>query len=246
MDMESSDYEYPESLDNTPPPYAAPAAASPSPPEQDTPQSTSEHPSEQPVYQNMSLAANGSLHSTADDSDSDYAEVPHISIKQTPSKKRPSSRSEAELESSSKIYIEGHLSSYLSPAEARARSVSQMDELVSSLSEQGIYQGLALTDNDKRELGIMPQSIYMATNLMENFGSEIEQLSLVDEMEEVVSEGEEGQCSVEEGEMKTRLGSKTDPNIFKPKIRKRQLRACKYYSSSNTQNAMGFLYYYRN
>lgn len=33
------------------------------------------------------------------------------------------------------------------------------------LEEQGIYQGLVMTDEQRRQLGIMPESIYMTTNL---------------------------------------------------------------------------------
>ena len=33
------------------------------------------------------------------------------------------------------------------------------------LEEQGIYQGLVMTDDQRRRLGIMPESIYMTTNL---------------------------------------------------------------------------------
>ncbi len=100
---------------------------------------------------------------------------------------------------------------YHSSIDARLRSVSQLNELVSSLSEQGIYQGLAMTDQDKEEIGIIPECVYMATNLLENLG---EQLNVVEEMETLAS-GEE--------DVRSRLGSKTDPNVFKPKIR-RQLQ----------------------
>ena len=40
-----------------------------------------------------------------------------------------------------------------------------------SMEEQGIYQGLVMTDEQRRQLGIMPESLYMTTNLeqwMEN------------------------------------------------------------------------------
>ena len=33
------------------------------------------------------------------------------------------------------------------------------------LEDQGIYQGLVMTDEQRRQLGIMPESIYMTTNL---------------------------------------------------------------------------------
>ena len=33
------------------------------------------------------------------------------------------------------------------------------------LEDQGIYQGLVMTDDQRRQLGIMPESIYMTTNL---------------------------------------------------------------------------------
>ncbi len=115
--------------------------------------------SEQPIYENV-VSSNGHLPPVADDSDSDYSEVEHEAHIRIHSKKkeRPHNGSgHGPARDSSKIYVQGHLPGYHSSIEARARSVSQLDELVSSLSEQGIYQGLAMTDQDKEEIGIMPE-----------------------------------------------------------------------------------------
>ena len=66
MDMTSAEYEYPLSLDNTPPPC-------PSPDHEDQPGGSQ---SEQPIYENVA-SSNGQLPPIADDSDidSDYSEV---------------------------------------------------------------------------------------------------------------------------------------------------------------------------
>ncbi len=66
MDMTSAEYEYPLSLDNTPPPC-------PSPDHEDQPGGSQ---SEQPIYENV-VSSNGQLPPIADDSDidSDYSEV---------------------------------------------------------------------------------------------------------------------------------------------------------------------------
>ena len=99
--------------------------------------------------------------------------------------------------------------------------MSQLNELVSSLSEQGIYQGLVMTDQDKEEIGIMPECVYMATNLLENLGEHV-----VEEMETLAS-GEE--------DIRGRLGSKTDPNVLKPKIRRQLLhRASEWFEQLDT------------
>ncbi len=149
---------------------------------------------------------------------------PHIRIH---SKKKERPRNGSELETVAR-YVHGRLPDYHSSIEARARRVSQLDELVSSLSEQGIYQGLAMTDQDKEEIGIMPECVYMATNLLENLG---EQLSVVGEMEAVVVREMEGSG---EEEVRGRLGSRTDPNVFKPKIRRQlQHRGISEYPNNN-------------
>lgn len=50
--------------------------------------------------------------------------------------------------------------------EQREKEVEQREEEGEGLLEdQGIYQGLVMTDEQRRQLGIMPESIYMTTNL---------------------------------------------------------------------------------
>ncbi len=74
----------------------------------------------------------------------------------------------------------------------------------------------------------MPECVYMATNLLENLG---EQLSVVGEMEAVVVGEMEGSG---EEEVRGRLGSRTDPNVFQPKIRRQlQHRASEYPNNNN-------------
>lgn len=47
----------------------------------------------------------------------------------------------------------------------------------SEFADEGIYQGLVMTDKQKRHLGILPESLYMTVNLMEK-GDLIESMSL--------------------------------------------------------------------
>ncbi len=148
---------------NTPPPC-------PSPPDHENQPGGSQ--SEQPIYENVA-SSNGQLPPIADDSDidSDYFEVENDAHIRIHSKKKERPHNDNELENSSKIYVQGHLPDYHSSIDARLRSVYQLNELVSSLSEQRIYQGLAMTDQNKEKIGIMPECVYMATNLLENLES---------------------------------------------------------------------------
>ena len=222
MENDSGDYEYPDSLDNTPMP---PSLAN---------QDQSEQPNDSkdipPLYSNVQF--NGES-APVDDSDSDYVEHEHVSIREA---RGDSASTGNELENSNKIYVEGRLLSYHSSIKLRARSASSITELTGSLSEQGIYQGLSMTDTVKQSLGIMPESVYMATNLLENLGGEIELVNVVDEQGEGERRGKikrdrEGESPAPEEEEEVmgrpRLpSSRTDPNVFKPKIR-RPMRACK-------------------
>ena len=233
--MDSGDYEYPGSLDNTPMPLSL---ANPDQSEQrnDSKNNLPEPSTEPPLYSNLQVNGNNTSVLPVDDSDSDYVEHEHISIKET---SRGNSASIGnELENSNTIHIEGRLQSYHSSIKLRARSASSITELTGSLSEQGIYQGLSMTDTVKQSLGIMPESVYMATNLLENLGGEIELVNVVDEQGEEGErrgkiernrEGESPAPEEEEEEMgRPRLpSSRTDPNVFKPKIR-RPMRACKH------------------
>ena len=68
-----------------------------------------------------------------------------------------------------KLYVVGNLDcSALRSADSRNDS---------EFAEEGIYQGLVMTNREKEELGILPQAIYMTTKLMEK-GALIESLSL--------------------------------------------------------------------
>ena len=82
--------------------------------------------------------------------------------------------------SDGKIYVEGSIVplqpmlSFKSRVRARSRE---------ELEQEGIYQGLTTTDEQKQRIGIMPESIYMTTNLetsravLENMSMEISQTS---------------------------------------------------------------------
>lgn len=79
------------------------------------------------------------------------------------------------LEGSDKIYVDGNLIE-LKPMvsfKSRVRARSKLE-----LEEDGIYQGLVTTDEQKQQIGIMPESIYM-TVALETCRDELENMSLV-------------------------------------------------------------------
>ena len=94
------------------------------------------------------------------------------------------SQSDPNAEDDDKLFITGNLEnsepalSFKSSLRRRSGAVSegnanpdnQREEMWEEegeglLEEQGIYQGLVMTDEQRRRLGIMPESIYMTTNL---------------------------------------------------------------------------------
>ena len=78
------------------------------------------------------------------------------------------------LEGSDKIYVEGSIFQ-LKPMisfKSRLRSRSK-----AQLEEDGIYQGLVMVDEQKRQIGIMPESIYMTT-MLERCRDELENMSM--------------------------------------------------------------------
>lgn len=163
-------------------------------------------------------------------SDSDYSDTEAVSNRRRPSVIRqvPIGRSHPSENGSSivgddddKIIVEGNLVDNRAPISfkshvGRHRSASQVDELTESLADQGIYQGLVMTDTDKQRLGIIPESIYMTTNLLQNWSEEIEKMAVEDD-----NQGEGESIS----SFRSRKGSNTDPIITGKKI-KRQQRAC--------------------
>ncbi len=74
-----------------------------------------------------------------------------------------------------KLYVSGTLVDHRAPLSFKSRL--QRTDSSEVLQEQGIYQGLVMTDSEKRRLGILPESIYMTTNL-EQWASQLEDMAL--------------------------------------------------------------------
>ena len=93
------------------------------------------------------------------------------------------SQSDPNAEDDDKLFIEGTLEddqpplSFKSSIRSRSGAMSEGAAIPKEdgkeeegqeaglLEDQGIYQGLMMTDEQRRQLGIMPESIYMTTNL---------------------------------------------------------------------------------
>ena len=73
-----------------------------------------------------------------------------------------------------KIYITGNLVDCNPPQSMDLSSTLLTDE---EFADEGIYQGLVMTDVEKKNLGILPESLYMTTNLIK-MGDLIESMSL--------------------------------------------------------------------
>ena len=83
-------------------------------------------------------------------------------------------QSQSSNESSDKIYVRGNIIPHqpMLSFKSRARAHSREE-----LEQEGIYQGLVITDEQKQQLGIMPESIYM-TVALENCHYELEYMSM--------------------------------------------------------------------
>ena len=118
------------------------------------------------------------------ESDSSYEEEPAVPRK--PTQIRQSTKSTADSNGvDEKLYIVGDLVENKAPKSFKSRATLERTDSSGSLQEQGIYQGLVMTNAEKQRLGILPESIYMTANL-EQWGEELEHLSI---RVETVSEG---------------------------------------------------------
>jgi hypothetical protein len=127
----------------------------------------------QPTLDNASLVEGGGSSSSSEGDSSDAGKV--TIVKQVPLPTL-SSRPTAEHHGDEKLYITGNLmendpSIFFKTGTGTAFSGEFADE--------GIYQGLIMTDKQKNNIGILPESIYMTTNLLEK-GDLIESMSLLD------------------------------------------------------------------
>ena len=110
------------------------------------------------------------------ESDSSCEEAPAVPRK--PTQIRQSTKSTADSNGvDEKLYIVGDLVENRAPISFKSRLTLERSDSSGNLQEQGIYQGLVMTDREKQRLGILPESIYMTANL-EQFGEELEHMSI--------------------------------------------------------------------
>ena len=80
------------------------------------------------------------------------------------------------VQGENKLYVTGSLVHNRAPLSFKSHTL-QENPSSGILEEQGIYQGLVMTNSEKQRLGIMPESIYMTANL-EQWAYELEHMTL--------------------------------------------------------------------
>ena len=103
-------------------------------------------------------------------------EEPGVSRKFTQVRQSTKSTSDG-TEDDEKLYLVGDLVENAAPFSFKSGIILNRTDSSGSLEEQGIYQGLVMTDAEKQRLGILPESIYMTANL-EQWGDELEHMSV--------------------------------------------------------------------
>ena len=103
-------------------------------------------------------------------------EEPGVSRKFTQVRQSTKSTSDG-TEDDEKLYLVGDLVENAAPFSFKSGIILNRTDSGGSLEEQGIYQGLVMTDAEKQRLGILPESIYMTANL-EQWGEELEHMSV--------------------------------------------------------------------
>ena len=103
-------------------------------------------------------------------------EEPGVSRKFTQVRQSTKSTSDG-TEDDEKLYLVGDLVENAAPFSFKSGIILNRTDSGGSLEEQGIYQGLVMTDAEKQRLGILPESIYMTANL-EQWGDELEHMSV--------------------------------------------------------------------
>ena len=87
---------------------------------------------------------------------------------------RQSFRDKEEEGGSEKIYIAGSIVPTQPMVSFKSRVRSQSKE---EIEQEGIYQGLLITNEQKQNIGIMPESIYM-TVVLQSWGNKLEDMSM--------------------------------------------------------------------
>ena len=140
-----------------------------------------------PLFQLLSRKAGNSQSSPSppstgvieEDFESDTSsgeEEPGVSRKFTQVRQSTKSTSDG-TEDDEKLYLVGDLVENAAPFSFKSGIILNRTDSGGSLEEQGIYQGLVMTDAEKQRLGILPESIYMTANL-EQWGDELEHMSV--------------------------------------------------------------------
>ena len=127
--------------------------------------------------QQLEKGADSSTSSCSESSDSEARE-PTI-IRQVSSKKQGKVPMDGSAvsgeEDDNKLYITGNLVDNDPPLSFKSSTGSRGGD--SKLIDEGIYQGLVMTDRQKKNLGILPESLYMTTDLIQR-GDILESVSL--------------------------------------------------------------------
>ena len=129
---------------------------------------------------NRSLPISPSTGAIEEDFESDTSsgeEAPGVSRKLTQIRQSTKSTTSDGTEDDEKLYLVGDLIENAAPLSFKSGIALNRTDSSGSLEEQGIYQGLVMTDAEKQRLGILPESIYMTANL-EQWGEELEHLSV--------------------------------------------------------------------
>ena len=92
-------------------------------------------------------------------------------------------------------------------------------------ANEGIYQGLVMTDKQKKNIGILPESLYMTTNLLEK-GALIESMSLLDTASAVAVEVPEVPLPPSSPPIFSRGVGDTMPKAPPPKPPRREKGTC--------------------
>ena len=129
---------------------------------------------------NRSLPIPPSTGAIEEDFESDTSsgeEAPGVSRKLTQIRQSTKSTTSDGTEDDDKLYLVGDLIENAAPLSFKSGITLNRTDSSGSLEEQGIYQGLVMTDAEKQRLGILPESIYMTANL-EQWGEELEHMSV--------------------------------------------------------------------
>lgn len=134
-------------------------------------------PSGQHMLQENGEAASNLVSESLSSSEGDSSDPGTVTVvKQVSSPLLRSKKAAMEEEGDEKLYITGTLMENSPSVFFKTGTASGYND---KFANEGIYQGLVMTDKQKKNIGILPESLYMTTNLLEK-GALIESMSLLD------------------------------------------------------------------